>query len=182
MRKVFAIIILSILSPVLFAQSTEFLVKKIIKPDRLRGEDGHVEWVSKHVSFQMLKYSQTIALFNPPGHIFSYDAKVGLYDSRGTLLAMTETCKTTFNDDQTVMWMYDGFTNDSLPNYTMRIPEQGETPYLENQYILGRLKKCKYVLPVESILRFLQETNGYARIVATLYGGGVMDIKVKIRK
>ncbi len=167
--KKFFILLLLLAGLNINAQEIETLIPKEVKPDPMTGNSGGTAWIGEHIFLYETKGDASIVLCKPK-HIFvsGGQPKLGYYNRNDSLIAMGGISSALPMEDGSRMRIWAFFSTDSLPH--------GE--YSENKFYS---KKSWRVLPSD-LLKWLKETDGYARIVVSTYGQHLFDVRFRLKR
>lgn len=152
------------------AQIIESLIPQKIEADPMTGNTGGVAWVGEHIYFYETEKGKVNIVLTKPEHIFvsGGQPKLGFYNNNDSLIGMANVFMAMPMKDGTRMTIGVSFSQDTIP--------YGE--YSDDKYYV---KKAWRVLP-KDVLRWLKETEGYARIVTTTYGNHLFDVRFRLKR
>ena len=148
-------------------EEIEELSPVIQEEDPMLGTKVDTVWISEHAEISPF-YSGKRIVLKKPANIFTNIAKVGYYSNAGTLLYMTPSVLLRTNQDYTRAYFSAAFSKDSIP-----YGEYSDDKYYE--------KKAWRVL-AEDILKWMQNNDGYIRIICYTYGDNIYDLKLRVKK
>lgn len=148
-------------------EDVEELIPVIQKEDPMLGTKADTVWISEHAEISPY-YSGKRIIIKDPDHIFTKMAKVGYYSNDKTLLYMAPSVLLRTNQDCTRADFNVIFSKESIP-----YGEYSEDKYYE--------KKAWRVL-AEDILKWMQNNDGYIRIICYTYGNNIYDLKIRVKK
>ena len=171
MKKVLVIFAMAMVTMTAKAQ-VEFLDRHVLKGDPLLGTKDCTAFYCKNLTITEKDDNATFTLNNKEtSHIFISGAVlIGYYNNNNDFLYKTEAYITKYNIEQGSQreWFTVAFSKDSVPY----------SKYSEKEYILPKMWRVRG----SDILRWLRENDGYIRIVAPMYGGNKLDLKIAIKK
>lgn len=152
------------------AQTIETLVPQKIEADSMTGNEGGTAWTGEHIYFYETVKEEVSIVLTKPEHIFvsGGQPKLGYYNKNDSLIGMANIFLAMPMEDGTRMIIGASFSKDTIP-----YGEYSDDKYYE--------KKAWRVKPVD-VLRWLKETDGYARIVTTTYGNHLFDIRFRLKR
>lgn len=145
----------------------EELSPVVQKEDPMLGTKADTVWVSEHAEISPFMRGKKIEL-KKPDHVFTSGAKVGYYSNDGTLLCMVPMVMMRTNQDRTRAEFNVAFANDSIP--------YGE--YSDDKFYVKKAWRVR----AADVLKWLQNNDGYIRIVCETYGNNLYDLKFRIKK
>lgn len=148
-------------------EDIEELTPVVQKEDPMLGTKGDTIWVSEHVEISPFMRGKKIML-KKPEHVFTSGAKVGYYSSDGTFLCMAPMVMAMPNEDRTRIEFKNAFANDSIPY----------AEYSDDKFVMKKSWRVRAI----DMLRWLQENDGYLRIICETYGNNLYDVKIRIPK
>lgn len=163
MKKVLFLFLMCL--PMILGAQVEMMSQHKIKADQMIGTGDATAWISKHVSIVETNDGKVGIVLYMDGHIFiDKPFRVGFYDEKDNLIYICDrwSCQTE-DDRQSARLVDSGFSNSKI---------EGSSEIGNNRYLVPR----------ETILKYLKESKGYIRFVTTTYGGHIYDIKASIKK
>ena len=169
MRKFFCLMAVSL--AVLTAQAQweiETLQVTTVDADPMTGTEGGLMWVSNKVSiYAPINGAWRVVLMNPDRIFVNGVTRIGYYTKENELIGMSDYCYTNISDDGRRLVFTLFFSKDSLP-----LSQYSDDYYYKKSWRVRVKEMCEWLL----------HTDGYVRIVSSVYGGGVHDVRFRLKE
>lgn len=93
--------------------------------------------------------------------------RIGYYTKENELIGMSDYCYTNSSDDGRRLVFTLFFSKDSLP-----LSQYSDDYYYKKSWCVRVKEMCEWLL----------HTDGYVRIVSSVYGGGVHDVRFRLKE
>ena len=181
MRKVLFMLLLLLATTRANAQ-IETMRHLFANGDPMTGQTDRDIWGTEHIGLIRFADGTVNMMVLNPSQIFTpkgNTTKVGLYSKNDSLLILTEHWSARTNDGSTILYLNHGYTN-TKEDFGTPIPPETKENKSVTKYVIGRMFHFEKIVYPADILKFLQTTDGYIRVVAQTYGGGVYDARAKM--
>lgn len=168
MKKVLSIVIM-LLAVITAGAQVETLTYTKVDADPMTNTSSGVEWVGRHVRISLPDKGIPWIILYKKDHIFvkNYGTKIGYYTANDSLIGMGTIVRPEISQDGTWMMVGPAFSKESLPHA---------------KYYEDKILNTSWRVTVNDVVEWLNETDGYIRIVTETYGNHIYDVKFRLKK